>query len=71
MDAKQTLLIASSLAAASGYSEIPYKRWGKIRIKGNKGQKEATKARNRAKNRVARKSRRLNLRRGKFGRYSS
>ena len=35
------------------------------KLKGNVGQKEATKARNRTNSKIARKSRRLNLRRGK------
>ena len=57
-----------SAGLGMGYNYIPSgfrrnKRWG---AKGNKGQAEAKKARNRRNNRLARKNRRLNLRRGKI-----
>jgi hypothetical protein len=65
--ASATLAMGMAMAASSGYQSLPYgsSRWkgGKT---GNAGQKEAQKARNRRNNKLARKNRRLNLRRGKI-----
>lgn len=67
MNNAQSLLAMASVLD-SGYGNVPYGgfRRGNMKQKGNAGQKEATKLRNRRNNRLARKNRRLNLRRGKI-----
>ncbi len=50
----------------NGYGHVPSGfRKGRMKQKGNAGQADAKKTRNRINNRLARKNRRLNLRRGK------
>lgn len=63
----QALMMATALGGSMGGFRVPYSpsNW-KGGKSGNKGQAEAKKARNRRNNRLARKNRRLNLRRGKI-----
>lgn len=64
MSILETIAMASILG--SGYSRVPQGfRRGNWKKDGNKGQARATKLRNRRNNRLARKHRRLNLRKGK------
>lgn len=66
--------ILSTLALAASFGsreQIPYSYPRRFKMKGNEGQNKAKKIRNRKNNKIARKNRRLNLRRGKSGRFSS